>query len=208
MQEWAFPAALCYPILGAATEQRFLGQGAAMSTSGFDDQPGAADKAGSSGQQADPGWAGPGGPGQYGQQSWAGPGGPGQYGQQGWPGPGSPGQYGQPGWPAGGGPAYPYGQPGTPWQVPRQTNSLAIAALCCAIGQVLAGPFAGIPAIVLGAMSLKQIRQTGREGRGLAMTGLVLGIIGTVLTVIFIIYFITFWHHVNSQFNNFNNFNN
>jgi hypothetical protein len=141
---------------------------------------------------------------------------PGQYGQQdqpGWSGPGGPGQYGQPGWPAGGGPTYPYGQPGAPWQsMPRRTNPLAIAALCCAIGQVLAGPFSGIPAVVLGSMSLKQMRQTGEDGHGMAMTGIVLGIIGTLLFVVFIIFFIAFWHHVSSQIhsnlNNFNNFNN
>ncbi len=69
----------------------------------------------------------------------------------------------------------------------RRTNSLAIAALCCGIAQVIAGPFAGIPAIILGAISLKQIRQTGEDGRGLAITGLVLGIVGTLLVVIGIV---------------------
>jgi hypothetical protein len=89
--------------------------------------------------------------------------------------------------------------------MPRRTNSLAIAALCCAIGVVIAGPFASIPAVVLGSMSLRQIQQTGEDGHGLAMTGVVLGIIGTLISVIVIIFFIAFWHHVNSQFNNFNN---
>ncbi len=156
-----------------------------MSAGGFNDQPG------TSGQQDQPGTSG-------------------QQDQPGWPGPGGPGQYGQSGWPAGGGPAYPYGPPGAPWQsMPRRTNSLAIAALCCAIGQVIAGPFAGIPAIVLGSMSLKQIRQTGEDGQGMAITGIVLGIIGTLLSVILIIIFIVAWRHVNSQFNNnFSNFNN
>ena len=160
-----------------------------MSTGGgFNDQPGF-------GPQGPSGWPGPGAPGQHGQPGWPGPGGQGQGSQQGWP--------GQPG------PQYPYGQPGAPWQsMPRRTNSLAIAALCCAIGQVIAGPFSGIPAVVLGSMSLKQIRQTGEDGHGMAMTGIVLGIIGTLLFVIVIIFFIAFWHHVNSQFNNnFGNFN-
>lgn len=172
-----------------------------MSTGGgFNDQPG-------SSQQGPSGWPGPGAPGQSGQPGWPGPGDQGQGGQQGWPGPAGPQYpYGQPG-PAG--LQYPYGQPGAPWQsMPRRTNSLAIAALCCAIGVVIAGPFASIPAVVLGSMSLRQIQQTGEDGHGLAMTGVVLGIIGTLISVIGIIFFIAFWHHVNSQFNNFNNFNN
>jgi hypothetical protein len=97
------------------------------------------------------------------------------------------GQFGQqPGWQQ-----PPYSQPGPyvhmgaggPQLAGRRTNSLAIAALCCAIGQVIAGPIAGIAAIVLGAISLKQIRLSGEDGRGLAITGLVLGIVGTVLLV-------------------------
>jgi hypothetical protein len=86
-------------------------------------------------------------------------------------------QFGQPG---------PYGQPG--WQQPRRTNTLAIAALCCGIGQVIAGPFAGIPAVVLGFMSVEQIRRTGEDGRGMAITGIVLGIAGLMLTVLVIIF--------------------
>jgi Domain of unknown function (DUF4190) len=67
---------------------------------------------------------------------------------------------------------------------PRRTNSLAIAALSCGVGQLVAGPLSGVPAIVLGAISLRQIRQTGEDGRAMAMTGLVLGIVGTVLFVV------------------------
>lgn len=90
-------------------------------------------------------------------------------------------------------PAMPYGRVG------RGTNSLAIAALCCGIGQVIAGPLAGIPAVILGAMSLGQIARTGEDGRGMAITGLVLGIIGLILTVLFIILFIAVWNNVTSS---------
>ena len=118
-------------------------------------------------------------------------------GQPGWPGPGDPGQYGQPGWQGG---PYPYGSPGANWAVgPRRTNSLAIAALCCGIAQVIAGPFSGIPAIVLGAISLKQIRETGEDGHGMAVTGIALGIVGTMLAVIGIVLFIAIWAKVSSQ---------
>jgi hypothetical protein len=89
----------------------------------------------------------------------------------------------------------------------RRTNPLAIAALCCSIGQVIAGPFAGIAAIVLGAISLKQIRVSGEDGRGMAMTGLILGILGTILMVLAIVFFIAVFHDITTNVNNFNGVN-
>lgn len=170
-----------------------------MSTDGFGDQPGEA------ADQPTQGWSQPGQsgqPGSYGQQGQYGQ--PGPYGQQAQPGPGQFGQ--QPGWQP------PYGQPGPyvqgsagwPQMAGRRTNSLAIAALCCAVGQLIAGPFAGIAAIVLGAMSLSQIRQSGEDGRGMAITGLVLGIVGTVLAVFLLIFVLAIFHGVSSNLNNGN----
>jgi Domain of unknown function (DUF4190) len=72
--------------------------------------------------------------------------------------------------------------------------------MCCGIGQVIAGPFAAVPAIILGIMSVGQVRQTGEDGRGMAIAGIVLGIAGLILDVIFVIFFIAFWHHVTTQF--------
>jgi Domain of unknown function (DUF4190) len=83
--------------------------------------------------------------------------------------------------------------------MPRQTNALAIAALCCGIGQLIAGPLTGIPAVVLGAISLRQIRQTGEDGRGLAITGLVLGAAGTFVFALIIIFVAYIAHAVLSQ---------
>jgi hypothetical protein len=101
------------------------------------------------------------------------PGGTGPVGQQG---PyGQPGPYGQ------GGPYIPYGR------VSRPTNSLAIASLCCGIGQVLAGILAGIPAIVLGFVAIGQIRRTGEDGRGMAIAGIVLGFISIIVTAVLIV---------------------
>ncbi len=80
-----------------------------------------------------------------------------------------------------------YANPAPPVLMPRPTNSLAVAALCCGIGQLVAGPLTGIPAIILGAMSLKQIRETGEGGHGMAVAGLVLGIVGTLLMVLFFV---------------------
>ena len=81
----------------------------------------------------------------------------------------------------------------------RRTNSLAIVALCCAIGQIIAGPFAGIAAIVLGVMSLKQIEVSGEDGRGMAMTGLVLGIVGLILFVLLLVFVIALFHSITTQ---------
>jgi hypothetical protein len=126
-------------------------------------------------------------------------------------GPGQPDPYSQPGYqqpappPPGFGQPSQYGQPVSPQyryeygpavQAPRRTNSLAIAALSCGIGQFIAGPFAGIPAIILGAMSLKQIRETGEDGHGLAVTGLVLGIVGVALFLLLIVAFAGFAAYV------------
>lgn len=144
--------------------------------------------AGGFGEQPDQGQFGQGQPGQFGQ---------GQFGQQpGWPPPPPP--YGHAG---------PYGPVGAGWPQPagRRTNPLAIAALCCAIGQFIACLFAGIAAIVLGSISLQQIRQSGEEGRGLAMTGLVLGIVGTIMAVVLILVVLAAFHSASTDFNNLNN---
>jgi hypothetical protein len=108
-----------------------------------------------------------------------------------------PGTYPPPGYlqPAGYPPAaYPQNvmqgvpvQPGAAFSG-RQTNSLAVAALVCGIVQFVGFWLLGtIPAIVLGHMARKQIRQRGEQGAGLAIAGLILGYAGLALTVIFVI---------------------
>jgi Domain of unknown function (DUF4190) len=120
---------------------------------------------------------------QYGQPQY---GQPGPYGQ---PPYGQSGQYGQPG---------PYGQP--PYgAVGRKTNPLAIASLCCGIGQVVAWILASIPAIVLGFMALNQIRQTGEDGRGMAIAGIVLGFIGIISMALLIIFFVAIIHGLSNN---------
>lgn len=105
------------------------------------------------------------------------------YGQQGYPGPGQPGYPGQPvggyqGYPQSG---YPAGgaAPGT------RTNSMSIAALVCGLAQFLLwflllvpGFVAAVLALIFGLASLSQIRQRGEFGRGMAITGIVLGGLG------------------------------
>jgi len=70
--------------------------------------------------------------------------------------------------------------------MPRRTNGLAVASLACGIGQLFFWLLAAIPAVVLGHMARRQIRQTGEDGDGLAVAGLVLGWIGIVLSVLFV----------------------
>ena len=84
-------------------------------------------------------------------------------------------QPGMPAWPGGGYPA-------------PKTNGLAIAALICGVVQFLGFWLLGtIPAIVLGHMARKQIRQRNEQGAGLALAGLILGYVGMALTVIVVI---------------------
>jgi len=124
----------------------------------------------------------------FGQPGFGQPGGQG-LGQPGGPGFGQPAygqpvvgqgyQPGTPGW--SGGPAYGPGYAGTP------TNGLAVAALVCGLAQILLGILTGIPAVILGHIARRQIRQTGQQGAGIALAGLILGYVGIVLTVLFVI---------------------
>lgn len=74
-----------------------------------------------------------------------------------------------------------------PFGAQSQTNGLAIAALVCGVCQVFLWFLAAIPAVVLGHMARKQIRQTGEQGDGMALAGMILGYIGVALTVLFVI---------------------
>ncbi|HET9996656.1 MAG TPA: DUF4190 domain-containing protein [Nocardioides sp.] len=92
------------------------------------------------------------------------------------PGYGPPPQYGPP-------PGYGYPPPGYPGAWRRPTNTMAILALVFAFVVPPAG-------IVLGAMARKQIRQTGEEGDGLALAGLIVGAIVTGFYLLIIVFWI------------------
>ena len=105
------------------------------------------------------------------------------YGQQ--PYAGQP-PYGQPayGQSAYGQPAYPppgYGFP-PGYGYPRPTNTLAILALVMAFVVSPVG-------LVLGIVARRQIRQTGEQGDGLALAGIIVGGIGTALAVLVFVFF-------------------
>lgn len=66
-----------------------------------------------------------------------------------------------------------------------RTNSMSIAALVCGLAQFLLwflllvpGFIAAVLALIFGLVSLNQIRQRGEFGRGMAITGIVLGGLG------------------------------
>jgi uncharacterized membrane protein len=68
--------------------------------------------------------------------------------------------------------------------VPARTNPLAVAALACGVAEFFTGGLTAIPAIVLGHMARSQIRRTGENGSGLALTGLILGWLAIIMFVL------------------------
>jgi hypothetical protein len=104
----------------------------------------------------------------YGQQPYGQP----AYGQQ---------PYGQPAYGQPAPPAWPGGYPPQQWV--RPTNTMAILAL------VMAFVFAPV-GLVLGIVARKQIRQTGEQGEGLALAGIIIGGIFTAIFVLFLVFFV------------------
>jgi hypothetical protein len=144
------------------------------------------------------------------------------------PPPGAPGwgapPPGAPGWgaPPPGAPGWGAPPPGVPgWGAPppgyapmpypaRPANQLAIAALVCACAQLFFSVLTGIPAVILGHIARRQIRETGENGDGMALAGLILGYVGIGLSVIFaviVILFIIAAVHDNNAINNCTNVN-
>lgn len=88
---------------------------------------------------------------------------------------------------------FPQGQPGLGYSqgyVPtRRTSGLAVAALVVGIFSIvlfcvpLLGPALGAVAIVLGAIAMSVTKNPAVGGRGMAITGLVLGIVGVLVLV-------------------------
>jgi hypothetical protein len=66
---------------------------------------------------------------------------------------------------------------------PRPTNTMAILSLVLAFVFAPAG-------LILGIIARKQIRQTGEDGDGLALAGMIVGGIATAFLALMIIFFI------------------
>src|SRR5262245_49312472 len=71
---------------------------------------------------------------------------------------------------------------------PKGTSRKAVASLVLGLLSFLCTILTGLPAIILGIVSLRDIeRSYGRlTGRGLAITGIITGSIGTLITFVFI----------------------
>lgn len=84
-------------------------------------------------------------------------------------------------------PAYFYPPPvyGHPYP-PRPYNGMSIAALVVGIIGIC-NPI-GILALIFGMTAKKQIRETGEQGEGFAVTGIVLGWIGVASVVFWVLY--------------------
>jgi hypothetical protein len=95
----------------------------------------------------------------------------------------------------------PQAYPQTPFGVQQPTNGMAIAALILGICQIFFWFLSGIPAIVLGHIARKQIRQTGEAGDGMALAGLILGYIGLGLTILFVIIVVAAVSHYGHSIN-------
>jgi hypothetical protein len=57
----------------------------------------------------------------------------------------------------------------------RPINGKATAAMVCGLLIFLTWALTGVPAVILGHMALNEIKTTGEDGSGRAMTGLILG---------------------------------
>ncbi|WP_194408677.1 DUF4190 domain-containing protein [Microbacterium cremeum] len=95
-------------------------------------------------------------------------------------------QYGQP---YGAAPAYGYGYGAQP-----KTNVLAIVSLVASIvGFIGLLPIIGsIAAVIMGHISLNQLKTNGENGRGMALAGTIVGYVGLGLWIIGIIAFFGF----------------
>jgi Domain of unknown function (DUF4190) len=94
---------------------------------------------------------------------------------------------------ASGMPAMPGYQPIPQPGIVRRTNTMAVTSLVLGMVQfvgwiifLLPGLLAAILAIVLGFVSIKQISRSGESGRGLAVTGIVLGFLAILVVTILV----------------------
>ena len=89
--------------------------------------------------------------------------------------------------------------PGAPGGQPRpgSTNSLAIVSLILGIAWL--GWIGSILAVVLGHVSLSQIKKTGQSGKGMAIAGLVLGYVGILTGALVIVFLVALADNVTEE---------
>ncbi len=84
--------------------------------------------------------------------------------------------------------------PGYSGYVQPKTNTLAIVSLVSSIAGFIIFYFIGsIVGIITGHISLSQLKTSNEGGRGLAISGLIVGYVGLALSIIGTIVMIAFW---------------
>lgn len=87
---------------------------------------------------------------------------------------------------------FPAPPPLEPWRPPAprdDTNGFAIAALVTSLVGLLCG--GSVLGLIFGLIALSQIRRTGQRGRGMAITGVVVGVLNVVAVLAVIVWGIT-----------------
>ncbi len=83
--------------------------------------------------------------------------------------------------------------PPPPYGTPSRTNTMAILA-------IIFGFVFSVLGIVFGHIALSQIKRTGESGRGLALTGLIVGYVSVGLGVVFLILYVLYFAFIIAMF--------
>lgn len=97
-------------------------------------------------------------------------------------------QYGQPAYAQ---PAYAQPAYAQPYVTGPRTNTLALVAMILSLVGIVSGATA-IGGIVCGHIALSQLKRTGENGRGMALTGVIVGYVIVGLWALFIVAYIVF----------------
>lgn len=78
-----------------------------------------------------------------------------------------------------------------PYAPAPTTDGMATAAMVCSIAGLLGalcgfGGIAGLVGLILGSVSLGRIKRTGARGRGMAITGIVVGAVAIVAGIAYL----------------------
>ncbi|WP_194832663.1 DUF4190 domain-containing protein [Nocardia sp. XZ_19_369] len=97
--------------------------------------------------------------------------------------------YGQPQQPYGQQPNYGYQPAYQPYGMPPQqgTNGMAIGALISSLAGFVTCGLGSIIGIILGVIALNQVKQSGQEGRGMALAGVWIGVGSIVLGILWFV---------------------
>lgn len=77
---------------------------------------------------------------------------------------------------------------------------MAIASLVCSLASPLCCSVLSLVGIILGVVALNQIKQTGEQGRGLALAGIIIGVALVVLTAIALVVYVAFYASMTSGY--------